>query len=86
MTAAGWGQLIALIVVIAVTAPLLGRYMARVLDGAPSRLDRLFGRAGNDRLLGLPEADSIVVNFLGGWNLDQPDAASTPITFRLDPA
>ena len=29
--------------VIAVTAPLLGRYMAHVYEGAPSRLDRVFG-------------------------------------------
>jgi K+-transporting ATPase ATPase A chain len=43
MTAAGWAQLIALIVVIAVTAPLLGRYMANVYEGVPSRLDRVFG-------------------------------------------
>ena len=43
MTAAGWGQLIALVVVIGITAPLLGRYIASVLEGAPSRLDRVFG-------------------------------------------
>jgi len=43
MTAAGWAQLIALIVVIGVTAPLLGRYMANVYQGGPSRLDRVFG-------------------------------------------
>ena len=43
MTAAGWGQLVALIVVLAITAPLLGRYVANVLEGAPSRLDRVFG-------------------------------------------
>jgi potassium-transporting ATPase potassium-binding subunit len=43
MTAAGWAQLVALIVVIAVTAPLLGRYMANVYEGVPSRLDRVFG-------------------------------------------
>jgi K+-transporting ATPase ATPase A chain len=43
MTAAGWAQLIALIVVIGVTAPLLGRYMANVYQGRPSRLDRVFG-------------------------------------------
>ena len=42
MTAAGWAQLIALIVVIGVTAPLLGRYMANVYEGGPSRLDRVF--------------------------------------------
>jgi K+-transporting ATPase ATPase A chain len=43
MTAAGWAQLIALIVAIGVTAPLLGRYMATVYEGGPSRLDRVFG-------------------------------------------
>jgi len=43
MTAAGWAQLIALIVVIGATAPLLGRYMANVYEGGPSRLDRVFG-------------------------------------------
>jgi potassium-transporting ATPase potassium-binding subunit len=43
MTFAGWAQLIALIVVLAVTAPLLGRYMANVYTGTPSRLDRFFG-------------------------------------------
>ena len=43
MTLAGWGQLIALIVAIVVTAPLLGRYMAHVYEGGPSRLDRVFG-------------------------------------------
>ncbi len=42
MTFAGWAQLIALIVVLGVTAPLLGRYMANVYKGAPSRLDRVF--------------------------------------------
>jgi len=43
MSAAGWAQLVALIVAIAVTAPLLGRYMAHVYEGGPSRLDRVFG-------------------------------------------
>ena len=43
MTAAGWAQLIALIVVIGVTAPLLGRYIANVYEGGASRLDRVFG-------------------------------------------
>jgi K+-transporting ATPase ATPase A chain len=43
MTAAGWAQLIALVVLIGVTAPLLGRYMATVYEGGPSRLDRVFG-------------------------------------------
>jgi len=43
MTAAGWAQLIALIVLIGVTAPLLGRYIANVYGGGPSRLERVFG-------------------------------------------
>ena len=43
MTLAGWGQLVALIVAIGLTAPLLGRYMANVYEGGPSRLDRVFG-------------------------------------------
>jgi potassium-transporting ATPase potassium-binding subunit len=43
MTFAGWAQLIALIVVLGVTAPLLGRYIANVYTGTPSRLDRVFG-------------------------------------------
>ncbi len=43
MTFAAWGQLIALIVLLAVTAPPLGRYMAHVYEGGPSRLDRVFG-------------------------------------------
>lgn len=42
MTLAGWGQLVALIVVLAVTAPLLGRYIAGVLEGSSTRLDRVF--------------------------------------------
>jgi K+-transporting ATPase ATPase A chain len=43
MTLAGWGQLVALIALIGVTAPLLGRYIANVYEGGPSRLDRFFG-------------------------------------------
>jgi K+-transporting ATPase ATPase A chain len=43
MSAAGWAQLAALIVAIAVTAPLLGRYMAHVYSGDRSPLDRVFG-------------------------------------------
>ncbi len=43
MTFAGWAQLIALIVALGITAPLLGRYMANVYTGAPSRLDKVFG-------------------------------------------
>ena len=41
MTAAGWAELAALIVLLAVTAPLLGRYMAHVYEGGPSRLDKV---------------------------------------------
>jgi K+-transporting ATPase ATPase A chain len=43
MTAAGWLQLVALVVLIGATAPPLGRYIARVYEGAPSRLDRVVG-------------------------------------------
>jgi K+-transporting ATPase ATPase A chain len=43
MTGAGWGQLVALIVAIGATAPLLGRYIANVYEGGSSRLDRVFG-------------------------------------------
>ncbi len=43
MTAAGWGQLALLIALVAVTAPWLGKFMANVLEGGPSRLDRVFG-------------------------------------------
>jgi K+-transporting ATPase ATPase A chain len=43
MSTAGWAQLAALAVALAVTAPLLGRYMAHVYEGGPSRLDRVFG-------------------------------------------
>lgn len=43
MTLAGWGQLLALIVLIGITAPFLGRYIANVFEGGPSRLDRVFG-------------------------------------------
>src|SRR6478672_1755288 len=43
MTFAGWAQLIALIVALGITAPLLGRYIANVYTGTPSRLDRVFG-------------------------------------------
>jgi potassium-transporting ATPase potassium-binding subunit len=43
MTLAGWGQLVALVVLLGATAPLLGHYIAGVYEGAPSRLDRVFG-------------------------------------------
>jgi K+-transporting ATPase ATPase A chain len=42
MTAAGWAQLALLVVVLAATAPLLGRFMAHVYEGGPSPLDRVF--------------------------------------------
>ena len=41
MTLAGWGQLAALVVLIAVTAPPLGAYIARVYEGGPTPGDRL---------------------------------------------
>ena len=41
MTLAGWAQLVALIIAIAVTAPPLGRFIANVYEGGPSRLDRI---------------------------------------------
>jgi potassium-transporting ATPase potassium-binding subunit len=43
MTLAGWGQFLALAALLALTAPLLGRYIAHVYEGGPSRLDRVFG-------------------------------------------
>jgi K+-transporting ATPase ATPase A chain len=43
MTTAGWLQLIALIALILLTAPPLGRYIAHVYEGGPSRLDQVFG-------------------------------------------
>jgi K+-transporting ATPase ATPase A chain len=43
MTLAGWAQLVALIALILVTAPPLGRFIANVYEGGPSRLDRVFG-------------------------------------------
>jgi potassium-transporting ATPase potassium-binding subunit len=43
MTFEAWGQLIALVILLAVTAPPLGRYIAHVYEGGPSRLDRVFG-------------------------------------------
>jgi K+-transporting ATPase ATPase A chain len=43
MTLPGWGQLIALVLLLGATAPLLGRYIAGVYEGAPSKLDRVFG-------------------------------------------
>src|SRR3954467_15532749 len=43
MTLAAWGQCVALIALLAGTAPPLGRYIAHVYEGGPSRLDRIFG-------------------------------------------
>jgi len=43
MTVAGWVQLGVLIALLLVTAWPLGRYMAGVYQGAPGRLDRVFG-------------------------------------------
>jgi K+-transporting ATPase ATPase A chain len=43
MSATGWAELAALVALLALTAPLLGRYMAHVFEGAPSCLDRVFG-------------------------------------------
>jgi K+-transporting ATPase ATPase A chain len=43
MSAAGWAELAALVVLLGLTAPLLGRYMAHVYEGGPSTLDRVFG-------------------------------------------
>ena len=42
MSAAGWLQLAALVLVVLVTTRVLGPYLARVLEGAPSRGDRVF--------------------------------------------
>jgi potassium-transporting ATPase potassium-binding subunit len=43
MTTAGWLQLTALIALIGITAPPLGRYIAHVYEGGPSRLDWVVG-------------------------------------------
>jgi K+-transporting ATPase ATPase A chain len=43
VTTTNWIQLLALIALILVTAPLLGRYIANVYEGKPMRLDALFG-------------------------------------------
>jgi K+-transporting ATPase ATPase A chain len=42
MSAAAWAQLAALILLLAVTAPWLGHYIANVYNRTPSRLDRVF--------------------------------------------
>jgi K+-transporting ATPase ATPase A chain len=43
MTWPGWAQLLALVALLAVTAPPLGRHMAHVYEGGASPLDRVFG-------------------------------------------
>jgi len=47
MTIASWAQFLALAVLLALTAPLLGRYIAHVYGGGPSRLDRVFSPVEN---------------------------------------
>ena len=42
MSLAGWVELVALAAAIVITAPPLGRYIAHVLEGGPSKLDRVF--------------------------------------------
>jgi K+-transporting ATPase ATPase A chain len=43
MSIAGWAELAALVVILGITAPPLGRYMAHVYEGGPSHLDKVFG-------------------------------------------
>jgi K+-transporting ATPase ATPase A chain len=43
MSVAGWAELAALLVLLAITAPLLGRYIAHVYEGGPSPVDRVAG-------------------------------------------
>ena len=43
MSATAWGQLVALVVALAVSAPLLGRYLAKVYGGGRAPGDRVFG-------------------------------------------
>jgi K+-transporting ATPase ATPase A chain len=43
VTASNWVQFICFIALVAVTAPPLGKYIANVYEGKPSRLDRVFG-------------------------------------------
>ncbi len=43
MTLAGWLQLVALVALLGVTAPPLGRFIAQVYEGGESRFDRVFG-------------------------------------------
>ena len=44
MTAANWLQLVALVIALGVTIPLLGNHLARVFTGGPSRLERAIHR------------------------------------------
>ena len=43
MTAAAWAQLVFLIVLLAISTPLLGRYLAKVFGGGRAPGDRIFG-------------------------------------------
>src|SRR5215831_15230819 len=43
MTPAAWGQIAALVVALAIAAPLLGRYLAKVYGGGAAPGDRIFG-------------------------------------------
>jgi len=43
VSATAWGQLVALVVALAVSAPLLGRYLAKVYGGGRAPGDRVFG-------------------------------------------
>src|SRR4030088_2431222 len=43
MSAAAWAQLAVVVVALAVAAPLLGRYLARVYGGGTAPGDRIFG-------------------------------------------
>ena len=45
MSTAAWAQLLVLIVLLAISTPLLGRYMARVFGGGKAPGDRIFGPA-----------------------------------------
>ena len=43
MTAAAWAQLLFLIALLAISTPLLGRYLAKVFGGGKAPGDRIFG-------------------------------------------
>ena len=43
MSTAAWGQLLLLLALLAVSTPLLGRYLATVFGGGKARGDRVFG-------------------------------------------